>query len=74
MDCIHIGKSYIEDTKDGNVKLCAHVTVNGTELSNTSEGEDPKPMCYIVSTDASVTVEETSKGELKKGELYFVRK
>ena len=50
------------------------VTVNGTELSNTSEGEDPKPMCYIVSTDASVTVEETSKGELKKGELYFVRK
>ena len=31
MDCIHIGKSYIEDTKDQDAKLCAHVTINGTD-------------------------------------------
>ncbi len=50
------------------------VTVNNAELSNTSEGEDPKPMCYIVSTDASVAVDGVDKSQLKSGELYYVKK
>lgn len=48
------------------------VEVNGTQLTN--ETEEGEPRCYIVSTDAKVTVDDVDKGKLKSGELYYVRK
>ncbi len=56
------------------------VTVDGKTLANVSEGETPKPMCYIVASGTEVKVTENKEGAetnsitTESGNLYYIRK